>query len=196
MDKLGWVRYSGRFPVTPQREAMARAGVKENKIYEIGKDGVASVADLLKATRRGTVIVVDGVHRLAPNWPTLIATLKAIAKKGGSVMDARSGSMVDASGAALLAEARSVYAGEERIPTSEDARERGRQGGKASSKTRRVKLGEQHKAMWKDKQYLTNPEAAAAISKALGRPVSVPTLRRRFGNSGRPAGWPNRDTKD
>lgn len=197
MDKLGWVRYSARYPVQPQRDALLAAGVPKSKIYELGKDGVASIADLLKATRQGTVVVVDGVHRLAPNWQTLVKTLKAIGKKGGRAMDARSGAIVDASGAGLLAEARAVYAGEERIPTSEEAQARGAKGGNAAAKTRRVQLGKEHQRMWHDVvKYPTNPDAAAAISKALKRPVSVQTLRRRFGNSGRLSGWPNRDAKD
>lgn len=189
-DLRGWVRYSPKFPLTEQRAALMARGVAEAAIYDAAKH---DIKDVIKAKRKGTVLVVDGLHRLAESWPQMTAALHALAKAEIKVMDARTGYLADPKPTALLAEARRVYSGEQHVLSSEDARARGSKGGKAAAKKKRVPLGKEHQVIWKDvARYPTNREAAAAISKLLKRPVSIPTLRRKFGHSGRLAGWPVR----
>ena len=74
----------------------------------------------------------------------------------------------------------------------EDAKKLGRNGGLKNAALHSHRLTSNHKAIWRDQKYRTNEDAALAISNALGKPVSVPTIRRRFGASGRPGGWPKK----
>ena len=190
--RRGWARYTPRFPLTKQREAIIAAGVKPDAIYEPDKKGDVTIAAFIRALRKGDVVVVDGLHRLAETWSGMLDALEQIAARGCRVMDARTGHEADAGAAFLIADARRVYSGEARIPDHKTAVERGKKGGR-----RRQALGNEHKRMWKDiVTYKRNEDAAVAISKALGRPVSVPTLRRHFGASGRMAGWYPKSEQD
>ena len=189
-DLTGWVMYSPHFPATAQRAAVVAVGVRPNRLYELGKEGVASVDDMIGSLRQGSTVVVDGVGRLADSWPRLVKTLQKIGDKGGKVMDARTGTLIDSKPAAMLAEARREYAGEAKFSSGDDPETRGRKGGKASAKKRAIKLGVKHQAMWKDVvKYPTNRHAAHAISADVGRVVSIQTIRRKFKSSGRMSGW-------
>jgi len=179
--KIGFVSYSPRYPVADQRKALAEWGA--GKVY--GGD----VQDMIRAIRPAhkDVIGVYGLHRLAPSWSKLTTVLADIERKGATVYDLE---LDLAGGTASVSNAKRVYAGERIFSSGDDAETRGRRGGRQSSLSRTIKLTGNHKNMWRDKKYRTNEDAALAISNALGKPVSVPTIRRRFGASGRPGGWP------
>ncbi len=184
--KLGFAIYSPRHLMETQREALAKWGCREDRIYGT-KEGVEN---LILAARRGDVVGVYGLHRLAVSWAALTGILESIERKGVEVYDleldlpARTASVTNA---------KRVFAGERIFSSGDGPVERGRKGGEKAAITRTAKLNGHHKDMWRDKKkYRTNEDAALAISNAIGKTVSVPTIRRRYGASGRAGGWPGK----
>lgn len=186
-------RYSPRFPLKEQSAALVGAGVREQDIFTVGDDGSA-LEIVRKQLRKGDTLKVDGLHRLAPRWAELVPVLEAAAERNIKIVDARTSYTTDAQALYLTAEAQRVYNAEARMPSPEAARERGALAGEVH-RSRRMEPGRKAQSMWNGKdagKYRTNQDAADAVSLMLGRKVSVPTLRRRFGPSGRAAGWPTK----
>lgn len=180
MHRLGWIRRSKRFAARDQRAALNKFGVPDKNIYE---EGPQKWADLLRATRTGNAIVVDGVHNLGSGntRPELLASLADLSKRGAHCVDAESGESFTAKAGELLADAFRIRAGEVRVPDHKTAVERGKMGGgkpKVTALSRRAM-----KAIWLDKAIGTNAEAAQQCG------LSVRTLYRLFGSPGRPSGW-------
>lgn len=193
MAKLGWIKATPRYPAKDQREKLATWGA--TKIYEHGKD-TDDVMAFVKSIRPRDAVGVFGIHRFAPNMKQLTAVMAAIAKRGATVQDLELDLLLPPEalrGTAAYANAKRVYDGESRGTPAEYA-ERGAKGGRKAAKTLRVPLGSAHRQVWFAAR--TNLEAAQKISDMLKREVSVQTLRRKFGVSGRTAGWPAKvDTK-
>lgn len=124
-DRRGYVRHSFRFPATTQRKALEAAGVKI--IYEESRN--ETLADVMRALRKGTVLVVDGLHRLGRTRAELAETLENAERLDVSIEDARTGRIVHASVYRLMAEAFQVLAGEARLPSHAEAVRRGKKGG-------------------------------------------------------------------
>lgn len=177
MHKRGLVRKSERCPEKEQREALIAAGVADKNIYDF-KDRQAFILSL----RKGDAAVVDGYHRLGTSWPDITDALHAIWSREAFVMDARTGEVASAAVVALVAIARTVIAGELRIPNRAEAIKRGLMGG-AKEKQRKLTKA-QMKAIWLDPNIKTNQDA---VDKCGGVPIR--TLYNYFGPSGRPAGW-------
>lgn len=176
----GFIRYSPRFPVARQRTALEAAGCKV--VYEDGKG--EGLADAIGSLRKGDALVVDGLHRLAPTRAGVLDALEQIAARGAKVMDARTGRSTNSADAAWVVEALMVLAGEARIPSHAEAVRRGKMGG---GKKKKVAMTQREaQAIWLDKTIRTNDEAAARIG------LGIRTLYRRFGASGRLAGWPGK----
>jgi DNA invertase Pin-like site-specific DNA recombinase len=173
--RRGYIRESPRHPARYQREALEAAGCRA--IYEQNGEALSA---FVRGLRKGDIVVVDGLHRLAATRPDFHRAIHAIERKGAQVMDARSGQIVDSKCVALVAEAFSNIAGEARI---KDAAALGEQGGRP-----KIKLKRDQREIWRDLTIPSNAEAADIIG------VSTRTLYRRYGPSGRPAGWPERLT--
>ena len=178
--RRGYARYSPRFPIKAQRDALEAAGCKT--IYEesSGEGRDAAIASL----RKGDTLVVDGLHRLGTSRAELLEAVEAIAARGARIEDARTGRTADSATVAWVVEAMIAIAGEARIPTRAEAVRRGKLGGGKKKKVAMTKREAQR--MWLDKTIETNAEAAAQIG------VGVRTLYRWFGASGRLAGWPGK----
>lgn len=145
-------------------------------IYEESK--TETRRDFLTAMRRGDHLVVDGLHRFGTSRADLLDALHMAAEKGIVIEDAKSGRTADASAAELVAEAFSVLAGEARVPTRAEAVKRGKLGGGQPIK---VKGKAEKRRIWQ------TAESNAAAARLTG--LTVRTLYRLFGPSGRPAGW-------
>lgn len=178
--RRGYVRATPRYPANPQRTALEAARCRH--IYEESKG--ETFRDFLKSLRSGDVVVVDGLHRLAPTRPELQEALEDIAERRCRVEDARSSQVIDAKAGALLAEAFRVLAGERKIRTRAEAVLRGSKGGRPKGFGKLLKKDAID--IWRDPN-LTNEEAARIIG------LSVRQCYRAFKASGRPAGWPTAD---
>jgi hypothetical protein len=174
--KRGFVRVSPRFPATEQREAMMRNGVTERAIYE------GNVEDFIKSLRKGDVACVYGIDRLAPSWTKIRVALDAIWERGASILDLTSNALITAEAVVAVARARSICAGEARIPSREEAIRRGAKGGGQLKQRRLTRWA--IKAMWFDKSIPSNTDVANKCD------VPIRTLYNWFGKSGREAGWP------
>lgn len=187
MAKLGWIKASPRYPAAAQREKLVAWGAA--KIYEYRKD-TDDVHAVVKSARPRDVIGVVGIHRFADNMKGLALVMHAIGQRKIPIDDLDVGLQLTegaVNALAALANAKRVFDGEAR-GTPEEMAERGGKGGRKTAKTRRVPLGKEHRQIWFAST--TNDEAAKKVSKLMGRKVSVQTLRRKFGPSGRTAGWP------
>lgn len=149
-------------------------------IYEESK--TETRGDFLNAMRKGDRLVVDGLHRFGTSRIDLLDALHLAAEKGITIEDARTGRTASAEAAELVAEAFSVLAGEARVPTRAEAVRRGKMGGGQPIK---VKGKAAMRKVWREAK--SNAAAAAATG------LTVRTLYRLFGPSGRPAGWKRRD---
>lgn len=174
--RVGWIRVSPRFPERTQRAAVE---VHARAIYSTADD--ATVHDLVKSLRAGDEVYVHGIHRLGETRAEFTAALEAIRVAGARCYDTETGSYVDVGCIEAAAAAIGVINGERRMPTSALARKRGKMGG-GTPQLAKVPHAEA-KAIWADKD-LTNEQAAQRIG------LSVRTCYRRYGDSGRPAGWP------
>ena len=174
--RIGWVRASPRFPEKAQRAAVERHA---RTIYSSSDD--ATVYDMVKSLRAGDEVYVHGLHRLGETRAEFTAALEAIRVAGAKCFDTETETFVDVGCIEAAAAAIGVINGERRMPTSALARRRGKMGG-AVPQLAKVPHAEA-KAIWADKD-LTNEQAAQRIG------LSVRTCYRRYGDSGRPAGWP------
>jgi DNA invertase Pin-like site-specific DNA recombinase len=180
--KRGYVRATPRFPIKQQIETLLAAGVTERDIFVEGR-GIETWATFIKRLRRGEAVVVDGLHRLGVNRQDIHAALRDVAAKGGIVIDAANGCVpVDARALAAVAEAYRVISGELRIPTATEAKRRGKLGGRPP--VLMDKKTKANKRIWMTAK--SNPDAERKTG------LSTVTMRRWWGPSGRPGGWPSR----
>jgi len=187
MALIGWIRSSPRYPAALQREKLKARGA--SKIYQFGED-TDDVLTVIKSIRAGDKFAVFGLHRLGANMKQLTVAMQAIAKRNRPVIDLELDIELPARNAnavAAYANAKRVFDGELRGTPAEYA-ERGRKGGNRAAKVKRIELTKAHRQVWMTSA--TNMAAAEKIADMLGKPVSFQTLRRKFGPSGRTAGWP------
>lgn len=182
VHKVGWVRVSPRFPGKAQLEALKAAGC--HAIYSTADD--ETLEDLYRHLRRDNHLHVLGLHRLGSTRAELEATLRLCHETGVVVHDLEVGGVVDLSCFTAAISALGIINGEVRMAGPELARKRrGYRGG------RKLKQGplpdSDAKAAWHDVAGIrTDGEAAALIG------LGLRTLYRRYGPSGRKAGWPKR----
>jgi hypothetical protein len=190
-DLIGWIGPSRKMPPSEQRERLLAAGVRPDKICELGKDGVLSLNSMFGdgkkkrgLLRAGTIVCVCGLSKLAKSRPDLGEYLDRIAAVHAYARNVLTGRTVDPASASEVAEAYREYAAEGKSLDSDQARKNGAKGGR-----KKTPLGRDHQKIWKDVvNYEKNEHAADKVSQMLGRLVSVQTLRNTFGVSGRMSG--------
>lgn len=178
IHRIGWIRVSPRFPASPQ---VAAIGTHCRITYSSTQGD--TIGHVIQALRAGNELYVHGLHRLGSTRRELTAALEAIRKAGARLYDTEVGAYVDVAGLEAASAAIGIINGEARMPTATLARKRGKLGGKPLAGTKMSDL--EARKLWTNSK-LTNQEAADAIG------LSLRTCYRRFGDSGRPAGWPKR----
>jgi hypothetical protein len=155
---------------------------------------IAKRAASLDRVAAGEQITYASPKEIAETGADFLDIALAAAERGKPLTHSKTGWSITKEAVYLTAEAQRVYNAEARMPNPDVARERGALAGEVN-RSRRMDLGRTVQSMWNGKlagKYRTNQDAADAVSLMLGRKVSVPTLRRRFGASGRAAGWPTK----
>lgn len=178
--RRGWVDgWSKFFPAKEQRDALEESKVKP--IYEAGKDG--TLAEFLRACRRGDVIVVYGMNSLAQKVDVYDATIADIARRGLEIEDMLTKTIFSADGILAYATGRSRILTANRTKSKKEAARRGAMGGKPPNILQKM-TKEQAKRIWKDLSIRTNAEAAEMIGQ------NEQWCRRNLdGPSGRPKGF-------
>jgi hypothetical protein len=174
VHRIGWVRASPRFPAKPQIEAikpLVRA------LYSNMND--ETIADVIKAARKGNEIYVHGIDRLGDSRAEVVAALEALRKIGAKVIDVETGASVAPENYESVAASIGRLNGERRLPTAEIARKRGALGGKPKAKLMIPK--KDARAIWRDKD-LSNEQASYRIG------LHWRTCYRLLGDRGLPAG--------
>lgn len=169
---------SPRFPAAPQIAAIGA----HCKITYSSANG-DTIGHVIHTLRPGNEVYVHGLHRLGSTRRELTAALEAIRKAHALLYDTEVGGYVDVACLEAASAAIGIINGEARMPTSALARKRGKLGGKPKAGTKMSDI--EARKLWTNAK-LTNQEAADAIG------LSLRTCYRRFGDSGRPAGWPKR----
>lgn len=176
--RIGWIRVSHRHPAAPQ---IAAIGAHCKITYNSANGD--TIGHVIQALRPGNEVYVHGLHRLGSTRRELTAALEAIRKIGARLYDTEVQAFVDVACLEAASAAIGIINGEARMPTAALARKRGKLGGKPLAGTKMSDI--EARKLWTNAK-LTNQEAADAIG------LSLRTCYRRFGDSGRPAGWPKR----
>lgn len=184
--RLGWVRVSAGY--TKRVQVAAIQAMDPYAIW--GIEPTETWDDLIKAVDRDKddVLFVYGLHRLAETRRDLVARLRQLRDHRVTVYDCEAETAVDLGCVESATMAISVINGERWMPSKAEARRRGSKGGrpmKGRDLTKKQRLD-----IWTDLNIPTNDEAAGRIG------LSVRTLYRDFGSSGRPAGWPGRKKQE
>lgn len=185
--KHGIFRVAPRYPKGEQIEALSAAGVRDTHIFD-WRDR----ADHLRTFRKGDTLCVNGLDRLGEDWGSMIALLETLSAKGVFVLNVESGRLADAGATADIVVASRRLIGERRRLSDPQYKAMG-----AKRKGKRLVTWAISDAaaakVWRDRGIATNDEAAATITEMNkaegGREITVPMLQKRFGGSGRPAGW-------
>lgn len=176
-ERRGYIRPSPRKSEASQRAALEAVGCRQ--IYAANKG--ESWDDFVHALRRGNQVVVDGFDRLAPRRDGATERLNQIADKGCTLMDARSGVVVDPVAVALWNDACTFWLGEARVPSRAEAVRRGKLGGRQPATAFMSDV--EAKEIW------DNPDIPKAEAlKLIG--LKERTAYRRLGERGVPPGRP------
>jgi hypothetical protein len=144
--------------------------------------------DFVAALRPGNEGGVVALHRLGSDWDKAAERYQQIEARGATLINIETDKPFTV---ADMMAAKKWYRGERRMPNSEEAKRRA-----LLSKRARRKLLNGHKVkareIWRNLRIKTNDAACAKIEKLIGVEVSLATLWRAFGPSGRPRGNPNR----
>lgn len=191
-DRRGYVRHSARFPVKGQVAALKAANVRV--IYG-EKPGDGGFDDFMASLRKGSTIVVDGLHRLGDSRNAILGALERAGDLGVTIEDARTGEKISARAAAIVADAYRIIAGDARMPTSGQARKRGEKGGRP--KKERMPIREAS-AIWRDWVKYPRPEDALAhmpgwSKRQAYRPIKDGGLGPRGAPAGRISARSNQD---
>lgn len=183
----GMFRVAPRYPKGEQIEALKAAGIREDRIFDW-----QDRAENIRTLRRGDKLGVNGLDRLGEDWDDMIALLEALAARGVAVLNVESGRTHDAGNQADFIVAQRRLIGERRRLTDRQYKAIGkkRKGKRFAVWAISDTAAAKH---WKDLSVATNEEAAAIITELNkaegGKAITVPMLQKRFGGSGRPAGW-------
>lgn len=178
--KRGYVRPSPRCPREEQIIVLTAWGAKSIYIEGEGEDR----SDFIRSLRPDDEPGVSDAHRFGFTWTDMLNGIETVEAKGLQLINARKGKPLSGGD---IAAAKAYYAGEKRIPTTEDARARAKLSHKARGK---MLNGNKRKVerLWRDHEIETDKHAMARIAGVLGDTVSYSTLYREFGPSGRPRG--------
>jgi hypothetical protein len=190
MPKLAMIFGRPHHTKAAQRKAVADAGI--TNVFEVGKE-LDNCAEIERFVVKGDELYMHGLQVVGESRPIMRENLAMLARKQIVIVDLDIGvtySAGETAAAASLAAADRFYNREARAPSPKQSRKWGAEGGKKSAELMTKPLTLKHRDMWfNTKRYLTNKEAAEAIAADLGQPVSIETIRRKWGSAGRPAGW-------
>jgi hypothetical protein len=180
--RIGIIRVSAYRSEAAQREALEARGCKR-AIFS-SEDG-EGVAEALLASRHGDEIVVHGVAALGTSRADGEAALLAFRKKGCVVYDTETSSVVSEIGVEAWATATREWNREQRLPTPEIARQRGKKGGK--------------KGVWRvtqaEAERIWNDPALSDVQKAYRIGLSIRSCYRSLERRNLPAGRKPKDGK-
>lgn len=180
---VGWVRGSPRYPAKGQSEALDRAGVRS--IYSTA-DG-ETLTDLYRGLVAGDCLHVVGVHRLGSTRAELAASIRLCRERGVTVRDLEVGADVDLASYEAITGALGVINGEVRMAGPELARKRRDYTNSGRKVTQGAMSVADAQKVWTDLVGVPTDDEAATITG-----WHRTTLWRKFGRSGRKAGWPKR----
>lgn len=165
--RRSYIRASRHHTAAMQRELLLAAGYPKDKIYVEGHVGII---ELLRAiTDREYQIGVTTLGRLGRTREILREVLTEIITKGSTIHEVTTGREIstkrEATAAAMAFDASRELTGDARGPTREEARERGKLGGKARGvalaeriAAERMPIGKAEKIWLNTKSKMTNIE--------------------------------------